>query len=224
MKQLLYLSLVLMLSLVSCTNSEEEEQRYSCNEEANLWVKKNLREIRTLTRSEWLDIPNQNYQRAAYIAFKPKQKLDFWLEKFEDVLQLNWNAAERQHIKAIHDFLRENPYVFQDECSDEEQRQFDLFIYEWSDMAIKELNWSQELVASLIATGYPMIDIQGSVQMPKQVNTLQARSECDCHRGNVAFIWCGGSTLSSYCAQSSCSGSSKGCGALWQESCDGACE
>lgn len=225
MKKLLYLSFLLLLGLVSCTNSEDEEMKtYSCNEEANLWAKNNLKEIKTLTRSEWLGIPNQSYQRAAYVAFTPVQKLNFWLERFEDILHMNWKKEEREHIESVYDFLEENPYIFQDDCSDEERKQFDIFVYQWCDKAVKELGWSQELVAGVIATGYPMIDVQGNIRMPKQINMRQTRSEldCDCHRGNVFFIWCGG--LSSYCGAGPCNEKIRSCGAVWAESCDGLCD
>lgn len=226
MKKLFYLSLLLTLNLISCTNEHENTPIYSCNEEANLWAKKNLKVIKTLTRSEWLDIPNQSYQKAAYVAFSPEQKLNFWLSRFEEILQLDWKEEERKHILCVYNFIKEYPYVFQDECSEEEQKRFDIFIYKWADDAIKNIGWNQTKVASVIATGYPLIDVQGTIQMPKLLNMQQTFSEsqvnCDCHIGNVVFIWCGG--LSSYCSSSPCTSSSHGCGAMWTESCNGLCD
>ena len=104
MKKNVILSCVLLvvLSMISCV---EDEQMYSCNKTINDWAKSNLSEIRSMTMSDWLLIPEVNYQRAAYVAFTPTQKLNFWIEKLNSVLQMDWDEKERKHIKEMYDAM-----------------------------------------------------------------------------------------------------------------------
>ena len=224
MKKNVILSCVLLvvLSMISCV---EDEQMYSCNKTINDWAKSNLSEIRSMTMSDWLLIPEVNYQRAAYVAFTPTQKLNFWIEKLNSVLQMDWDEKERKHIKEMYYFIVNNPFIFNDKRSDEEMRVFDLFMYNWHSTAKKELKWSQNLLVSMIATGYPLLDKKGNIQMPRQLETIQTGSEelCECHAGNIFFIACGGSSPS--CEESeNCIATAHGWGALMVESCNGMCD
>lgn len=217
------ISFFMLLTFHSCSN--EDAQMYSCSPDVDKWAKTNLKEIRQLTRGEWLKMKNQAYQKAAYAAFTKTQKLNFWTYKLDDVLRLDWNSQEIDHLRKIADFIQNNPDVFRDDYSEEDKKKFDIFVYQWIEDAIKKSKWSEQLVANLIMTGYPVLDIKGTLQMPQKGNSIKTRSEikCDCHVGNVAFISCPGAP--DYCSSHyTCDKEIDGCGAFWSESCNGLCD
>ena len=213
---------VLILCLASCSS---DDVSYSCNPTIDQWAKDNIEEIRTMSRSELLAMDNPAYQRAAFAAFTPEQKLNFWLLRMDEVLTLPWSQAEVAHIEEVKALLKRNTAVFQYDYSDEEKKAFDVDLYQWAEKAETELGWSKELLSNLIATPYPMVDTKGTLILPKQRQANATRSEelpdCECHVGNVLFIMC---LPSRYCGDVPCKSKSHGCGAIWVESCNGMCD
>ncbi len=97
------LNLFFLTCLLSVFASCQKEEIYSCNEEVNDWVKENLKEIRTMTRSEWKNL-DEYVKRGCFVAFTQQQKVDFWKEKFNEALELGWTKEEAEHIKAEQQF------------------------------------------------------------------------------------------------------------------------
>lgn len=87
--------IIALFTFAAC--SDDQEQTYSCNPQADTWVKKNLTKVRSMNRNDWKKI-NQEYSLAAYRAFTPNQKLAFWKDKFNEVSQMQWTAKEKLHI------------------------------------------------------------------------------------------------------------------------------
>lgn len=66
--------IIALFTFAAC--SDDQEQTYSCNPQADTWVKKNLTKVRSMNRSDWKKI-NQEYSLAAYRAFTPIKNLPF---------------------------------------------------------------------------------------------------------------------------------------------------
>ena len=213
---------VLILCFASCSS---DDVYYSCNPTVNQWAKDNLEDIRNMNRSEWLEIDEPAYQRAAFVAFTPEQKLDFWLLRMDEVLTLPWSSAEVAHIEEVKVLLQRNAAIFQDNYSDEEKKSFDVDLYQWIEKAKVELGWDEQLLTNLVATAYPMVDTKGTLILPKQLQSKVMRSEelppCECHVGNIFFKMCG---LYKDCVDAACDETVHGCGAFIVESCNGMCE
>lgn len=43
-----------------------------------------------MTRSEWKNL-NEDVKRGCFVAFTQEQKIEFWRDKFNEILELNWN-------------------------------------------------------------------------------------------------------------------------------------
>lgn len=223
--KIFYLTTAIFMLFVSSCTSEYDEVAYSCNPEINDWAKQNLSEIQTMSRSEWLYIDNPSYQRAALVAFTPEQKYKFWLLKMEEVLELSWKPEETAHIKDVIELLHRNSFIFQDNYSDENRKQYDIELYQWVEKAKKELGWSDLLIAALIADGNRVVDTKGTLDISMVKNTLKktrAEAECDCNLDNVLWTTCGG-LFGGSCERYSCEKTIEGCGAFGREECDGIC-
>ena len=75
----------MFLSFVLFSCSQDEEV-YSCNQEVNDWVKQHKSYIQSLNRSQWHEL-NISVAKPSYSAFTPSQKIAFWKDKFDEVLQ-----------------------------------------------------------------------------------------------------------------------------------------
>lgn len=219
MKYFNFCLFVLILCFASCSN---DDVFYSCDPTVDQWAKDNIEEIRTMNLSEWLEIGNPDYQRAAFVAFTPEQRLDFWLQRMDDVLSLSWSSEEAAHIEEIKALLQRNAAIFQNDYSDDVRKTFDTELYMWTEKAETELGWSKELISNLITTAYPLVDTKGTVLMPPLVSVEKTRSEqyCECHAGNTVFVACPNGKR---CLSHPCTLTTHGCGAFFAESCNGLC-
>lgn len=219
-KKVLCVCFVLLgLFMYSCSSDIEV---YSCDPEIDGWVKEHKREIRSMTRSNVLELADVNLQRAVFTAFDPDQMYYFWKEKISEVLYLNWNMQEQEHIKQIDVFIDENKDIFTKGMSDAGS----IFIYKWIEHAREELNWDDKQIYGVIMEGNKLLDTSGNLEITQRGETMRLRTNsersCDCHKGNVAFTTCG-SLMGVWCEDVSCDQSVRGCGAFWTEACDGLC-
>lgn len=198
----------------------QEEEIYSCNEEVNDWVKENLKEIRTMTRSEWKNL-DEYVKRGCFVAFTQQQKVDFWKEKLNEALELGWTKEEAEHIKVMCRFVDEHPeyFDFSTKRTDEEIEIFELFIYEWTKKAEQQLQWSKNTIGGLIATGNKLLDKNGTVQINQTRAMTKSGGESKCHCSTNSD-WCSGSVD---CQSTDCDEDTHGCGTLFVYSCDGRC-
>ena len=205
--------------MFSC--EKDETVTYSCDSGIDKWVKENLTEIQTMTRSEWKQI-NEPVGRACYNAFTPTQKQVFWAEKFEHDLTLEWTEQEQAHIQKLANFVAEHPALFDEGFMENEALydEFDRFTFEWKKYAETELLWSSQLINGLIASGYNLKDKTGTLEIISEptIAKLQTRAELDCNCSTKAD-YC----LSMECKTTNCTTSTHGCGHVWTYSCDGRC-
>ena len=141
------LFLLICVFLSSCN-----EERYSCNPEIDAWVKENKTDIQLMTRSDWLEL-DPSVQRAAFVAFTTQQKVDFWKNRFEEALNLDWNQEEKEHILRLYDRLQDSPEWFEMEKSEKVWTDFECYMFEWMDIAEEQLGWDKYQLYMLVASG-----------------------------------------------------------------------
>lgn len=219
MKQIFTLVILVSLCLYSCNN----EVVYSCDENINEWVHENLSDIRIMSRSEWNNL-EEDIKVPVYRAFTHQQRVNFWKNRFSDILALEWSDEEKAHIGLLLDFVNDNQYIFEgyDIMSDKEKNIFDLFIYEWKDKARVDFGWSNSLLFSILASGNTMLDTTGTLLITsnkKNSRYLEPYSSCNC---STSSDWCDSSSINE-CEKKSCDDSTYGCGTIWIYSCNGVC-
>jgi hypothetical protein bacD2_10672 len=220
MKRITFALLTFLFAFASC--EQDTEPVYSCNKDANAWVKKNLTKVQKMKRSEW-QVMEEEYGRAAYNAFTPEQKLRFWEEKIGQTLKLPWNEKEIAHIHLLKDYIINHAYIFENrELSNEEKDEFELFFYEWTKNAQQELGWTKKTIGAIAASGYDVEDKQGNIKTTRSKNmslaTMSTATESKCHcniEHSFCEIW--------ECQKSNCEDSAHGCGWLLVQSCNGRC-
>lgn len=193
------------------------------------WVKENLNEIRTMTRSEWLNL-DENTKRACYVAFTQQQRLEFWKEKFDKTLELGWSLEETEHIKTMRRFVSEHPEYFDysREKTDKEIEIFEIFVFEWKKKAKQQFKWTKNTIGGLIATGNNLLDKDGTIQIIKARTMTKSEGEtnskCSC---STDSDWCNASEDKLYwkCdSKDECTSAEGGCGTLWSYPCNGTCK
>lgn len=220
MRTFIFLFAVLVsLGLCSC----QEPLMYSCDEELNDWVIDNMEDIHLLSRSEWCKL-EMEYQVPAYRAFVPKQKQNFWIQKLEEVMELDWNQKEKDHLKVLCDYIKENPHIFESSFWQDEAAfiEFDKFQYKWVCYAQSELKWKKEIIAAIAVNGHKMKNKEGELDIPiesllvaKSSSETSIRCSCCSHSD-----WCS----SGFCEKTGrCEYIHSGCGTLMMYECDGLC-
>ena len=220
MKTLIFSFIVLTgLCLASCQQTLE----YSCNEELNDWVLDNMEDIHILSRSQWKELELE-YQIPAYRAFMSKQKQNFWIQKLEEVSALDWNEKEKNHLKVLYDYIKDNQYIFESNFWQNETAfiEFDKFQYEWISYAKSELTWDTNLIGAIAANGNKLKNKTGELDIPIERLTIYKRSiesggTCSCCSHSD---WCS----SGFCEETNrCDYVHTGCGMLMMYECDGLC-
>lgn len=210
-------TIITALCTILVVSSCQSEVIYTCDKEANQWIKENLSAIQTMDRSDWVKL-DERVKRGCFNAFTPKQRADFWINKFNETLRLDWAEEEANHIKAMLNFVSSYPnyFDFSIEKTDEEIEFFELFIYNWKDKAKNELKWKDELIYNMIASGNEILNKEGKV---KQSETrVLASNDCSCSNTSD---WC---PIGTYCKYDHvCSSSTHGCGSLFVYECNGLC-
>lgn len=227
---------------ISC---QEESTNYSCNSVVNRWVKDNLDDIATMTRGEFIQLNDLSLQRGVYIAFTPEQKASVWTEKIKEVLAMDWNEKEREHIEKLLIVIEQNYSWFASSSVkiSKEEDQIQLFSYKWIDYAANELNWDGKLIYGIVSTPNILISKDGEVLETfkpaynasltrtrlETENTSPQAPSCDCNIGESwKFIICPVSDAdlllgNNPCIALTCT-KKRSCGLLWLSECDGMCK
>ena len=184
MKQIIIYVCALFASLTFFSCSQDEEI-YSCDKGINDWVKENLIDIQQMDRNDWLQL-DEKYKTGAFIAFEPKQKQEFWLQKIQEVLTFDWNETEKEHLELLYQIILDNPIWFSKDRTEKEYEEYDLFQYEWIEYAQEQLGWSMQLIGAITATGNKMLNMEGELQFNTySAIRLKDDSElpnCDCNQ------------------------------------------
>lgn len=223
-----------MMSCMILTSCQRNELLYSCNSTADRWVKNNLSEIQTMTRSSWLKLEESDpIKKAAYVAFTPDTKRNFWIDKISEVInQFNWNEKEREHLSLLLDYVQRSN-IFAKSGIDND---FELFVYRWNDYAINELKWPRTLIYAITASGDKLIDTKGNtlrsaigVSNQNSVMTMSETEDDNCWCSQKSD-WCDifgeipDNVVSCNRYNWNCKIVSGGCGSLWYFDCDGVCK
>jgi len=211
----------IMFGFIMCACSMDEP-KYSCNTEVDEWVKDHVDEIHSMSRANWLE-SDAEFSIPIYRAFTPEQRINFWREKFQELKALPWSTGELSLIKEAESFFESHLSLFGPNVpTDEQLDDMELFIYKWSEKAKKDYSWSDQMIASIIASGDKLLDTKGTVYQSNRSagNILLSTSEsCNCHIKSM--FTCDQYTT---CEDANCDGTTLGCGGFLAWSCDGRCE
>ena len=211
------------LVFFSCQQQYSGEM-YSCDPDVDTWVKRNLKEIRVMTRSEWNEL-DEDYKRGAYEAFTPEQRQKLWIQKIENVLALDWEDGEKAHLENLLNYVKNNCLLFDYESENriEILEKFEVYFYKWNEYATDNLGWTKDQIGAITSTANNLIDKAGKVEIKSNSNLkLKTSSESSCNCSTTSD-WC-----SHWIGQQECSNSwscdeSGHCGTLFQYTCDGLC-
>lgn len=210
--------------LLSC-----DSDYYSCDPVADLWVKENLTEVRTMTRSAWLELDESGpIKKAAYVALDPGMKQKFWADKITEVIDdFSWNQKERDHLNLLLDYVYTTDVFDRKEVPEE----FEIFVYKWNEYAVNELGWSRKLIYAITASGGRLLDKSGKIQgisggmlEKKRIKTNTEKNEepdCGCSQKDDLCVNFDGMHSSS-CKSHNCK-KVRGCGTFGIFPCDGIC-
>lgn len=195
---------------------------YSCDNEIDVWVKEHMSDIKEMNRQEWKTLDPQ-YAIAVYRAFTPEQKNTFWKEKISEVKRLNWTDAEIKHISKVESFIDTNGEIFSNEVRTlEEEDKIELFFFQWSEYGKNTFGWTDEVVFSIVGTGFSARDTRGNssiINIQPGDRIIGNGRDCDC---STKSDWC---SAGWECKSSdNCDGTSHGCGWVWTYSCNGECD
>ncbi|MDR0334252.1 MAG: bacteriocin fulvocin C-related protein [Dysgonamonadaceae bacterium] len=220
------LFLVMLGILFIACSTDNEEFEFSYDRDIDEWTRKNLTEIRKLTRENYLHIKSADYRSAVYAAFSPEQKRQFWIEKLQETLLLDWNQMEKKHIESVLDFvISTNAF---DKGLDKDG---EIFFYKWSEFAQEYFNWSDETIFSIIVSRYPMVNKAGDILiLENNASALKTRNElaessktkrCNCSK--LAFCQKKCDSGKKCSDPGNCRKSNGGCGAIGFSDCTGLC-
>ena len=158
---LILIAVTTAVTFVSCSKNDN----YSCDPEINLWTKSNMNIIKTMTRSSLLKIDNDDRQRSVFSALSSTQKHDLWVEKINEVMKLDWNQAEMEHLGALITMINNNSDWFDADLTTNEVKkdEFDLLTYQWIDYAKENLKWSDKLIYGIVRTPKKLMNKEGDI-------------------------------------------------------------
>lgn len=155
-----------MVTLI-CVASCAKQEYYSCDPVVDVWTKSNLSTVQTMTREDWLAIDNLPYQRGAYSAFLPNQRFNLWETKMNELLLLDWSYEETLHIQKLLLLLNTNPQWFDvNRAGKKEYDKLKEVLSGWREYALQTLGWDNRLISSILYCPYPVIDKEGTLQLP----------------------------------------------------------
>lgn len=222
MKKILILFVTIILAVSSC---QKTDNTYSCDPGINAWVKSNLPEINKMNRND-LIFKTPSVQKAIFRAFSPNQKLQLWIDKIDEVMELNWSEQEQMHILTLRASLKEEWFSNEFITDSTKVKQLRLFLKGWCVEGIEKFGWSKTLIGNMIARTERLTDSQGTLETNElgSVNispkSIAPPPSCNCSRSDD---WCPQVGGYGSCGAASCTESSWGCGTLWTAACTGIC-
>lgn len=218
------------ITLCSFSSCSQDEVTYSCDKEVNTWVKSNKSKIKRMNRSEWKKLPS-HLAKSVYIAFSAKQKMEFWLDKINEVQTLGWSNDEKAHIRKIAKFIIGHPQYFNDELlTDKQLDEIEMFFYIWKTDAIKKWGWSDKLCYAIAGSGLQIKNRKGDFEnqtiYENKLGLDKYNPQFDPSKPSVPNCNCNQSAdfcMITTCVKSKCS-EVKGCGWLCLQTCNGECE
>lgn len=231
MKRIVFMLWSTMLLMTSCSVDET----YSCDPIVDDWVKANYAQLQDITRGEFLSLPNVDIQRATFRAVSQQKRIELWLHKIDELLDLPWTTAEKEHLDLLKVLVEANSSWFQDreDLSSKEIQYIDdnleLTMYAWADYAKNEFGWTNRMVNAMVCSFDRVPDLESlqyNLEETRSNITIDPGDEppivnynCDCNQNRDE---CRSNTT---CKESNCVGDNGlGCGYLGAQKCDGECK
>jgi len=214
MKKIKLSILVIALLAVTVTSCDKYEKKYSCDSATNEWVKSNLKTIQKMNRQDLLELDFEKII-PAYRAFTATQKYESWVDKLEQVRNMQWTESELKHIIQLSESIEED--WFNENSS---SLNLDDFLMRWVVEGMDFFGWSLFEVGCMISTLYD-VDMEDDDVTIKAPNwSLKARYSCSCSTKS----WNDFCPIGHGCSSSvACNESFGGCGWFWIQDCVGRC-
>lgn len=215
-KKIFLLLMTITLTFTSC----EKDLLYSCDEVTNAWVKENINDIKVMTRSTWVELP-ENLKGPTFGAFSSEQKSAFWNERINEILLLDWEEKEEVHLKKLqHAILINNHWFNTENRTFKDEEEMLIYAYIWIDYAKEELKWDDSLIFAIVGSGNKIIDKSGEQYTINNTHSrLKNGSERNCNC-NKKYNFCG--RLEPDCLDTDCIVVPY-CGWLLLSECNGLC-
>ncbi len=187
--------------------------------------------------AEFQDYDNP-HQRAIFCAMLPEQRAMLWEKHLSDILELEWNNTEREHINKLYLYIKNNHHIFNDNLDEKKNDEIAVYLFRWKDYALKKLKWSNKTLFYMIANLEPVYkDNKTSELTPylqkvstKNIQRIKRKKKeganpttnCGCSTASK-IDWCAVPNQKEYCKAGHCRTKRRGCGTLLGYSCDGLC-
>ena len=222
--KLKFISVCLLLLSIGLFSCSQDDEIFSCDKDANQWVKSNLAEIKQMTNADFLKIGNLVYQRAAFNALSQNQRQSLWIEKLINVLKLDWTEQESQFIESLLEFVKTNPFIFSKEHDPKDLEKVEIEYYRWGEYAYEELKWERKLLAAVVGTPH---NLSGNKEIELNLKSFptaknESEAKCECSQGIGDFcmqFW----TMCCIPINSGCDKVESDCGWFWGQECNGLC-
>lgn len=172
------------IAISSC----EKEEVYCCDKAINSWIKENIDDVRSMTRSAWIELPEE-LKGPVFGAFSSEQKSIFWNERMKEILTLEWNKEEKDHLKKLYNAILTRKYWFDDAKNKTEsiEDEISLFAFKWIDYAKEELQWDEKLIFAIVGSGNRIVSKTGELYVVDKQNQhprLKSGNEraCNCNQ------------------------------------------
>lgn len=198
---------VVLFTIYSCT----KEEKYSCDNEIDCWVKENKDKYAKISRDELVKLDFEK-QAPLWRSLAPSEKLRVFQEKLDKViLEEKLSSKEITFINQIKAELKPSIY--------DENSNFDESIY--IKRCIETLNWSFERVGFVFGNIMTEKELKEAMSLIKNSNQLKLKPQKEtlsCHCKYTSW-----SCLYGDQCEGGCAGTSWGCGWFWAENCSGRC-
>lgn len=212
------------------TNCSNDETVYSCDKEINEYIKKNFEQCSSLSRPDWKELPD-SLKIPVYLTFSAKQRRDFWIEKRDELIQLEWTDLESEHINLLYSKIEEIPDLFEEDYFSDEASalSWNNFLVQWNTYGRDILHWDVAMLYAISSSGEEVTpeyldklrSAIGDNVLKSTYGSNGSSGNCNCSTG----FWCQFLSAGYWdCVDTSCGGSSSGCGTFLLQSCTGTCE
>lgn len=125
------------------------------------------------TRSGWLKL-DYALSKKAFAGMSGAQKADFWIDKVDETLNLDWQPKEREHILLLRKWIEDNRQLFDKDNEDK----LDAFCRNWVETAVSQLGWSKQIPYAIIVCGNKLQNTKGDIVPLKGENCKACMRVC----------------------------------------------
>lgn len=126
---------------------------------------RSINDLSGIDRDTWKSLPPQ-IRIPVYKTFSYEKKRDFWRLKHEELMKLNWNQAELEHINLFYSVICEDPILMERGVQSEEiEDRFEIFLYNWKEHAREVLGWNVVQVFAVSGSGDEVLNTRGEIKI-----------------------------------------------------------